>query len=82
MSRVGFEPTTHGLKVRAGQFAAVRGRSSTGKLGRIEPLVGSLSFARKPESWGAYFRQSPIAISKEDFDVLEDAITAAESTDE
>lgn len=39
VSRVGFEPTTHGLKVRAGQSAVVRGGSSTGEPGGFEPLV-------------------------------------------
>ena len=40
----------------------------------VKPLAGSLSFVKRPESWGAYFRKSPIAISGDDFNILSDAV--------
>ncbi len=39
VSRVGCEPTPHGLEVRTGSFVAGRGGSPTGSLRGIEPLA-------------------------------------------
>jgi hypothetical protein len=40
----------------------------------VRPLVGSLSFVRRPEVWGQYFRSSPVEILEADFRTLADAI--------
>jgi hypothetical protein len=42
----------------------------------VRPLVGSLSFVRRPEVWGMYFRSSPQEIPEGDFRVLADAVEA------
>jgi hypothetical protein len=45
----------------------------------VVDLVGRLSFVRRPQSWGAYFRTSPVAVTPDDFAVLEGAVRTAAS---
>lgn len=40
----------------------------------IKPLVPHLSFVRRPEVWGMYFRSGLIEIPEDDFSILKDAI--------
>ncbi|MBY5162099.1 EVE domain-containing protein [Salsipaludibacter albus] len=40
----------------------------------VRPLVERLEMVRRPESWGSYFRASPIEISADDFDLLRNAV--------
>lgn len=40
----------------------------------VRPLVKSLSFVRRPDVWGMYFRSSPQEIPEVDFRVLAEAI--------
>jgi hypothetical protein len=42
----------------------------------VRPLVGSLSFVRRPEVWGLYFRSSPQEVPEADFRMLADAVKA------
>jgi len=41
----------------------------------LKPLAASLSFVKRPEVWGHYFRVSPIRITSEDFNHLARAIS-------
>lgn len=43
----------------------------------VADLAPRLSFVRRPDHWGAYFRTSPIEVSPADFAVLESAVRAA-----
>jgi hypothetical protein len=44
----------------------------------VHHLVEQLELVRRPEVWGQYFRQSPIAVSEDDFRRLEAAVTDVE----
>jgi hypothetical protein len=43
----------------------------------VRPLVGQLSFVRRKDVWGQYFRSGLIEVSSEDFEVMAHAVRAA-----
>lgn len=48
----------------------------------VRALAPTLDVVRKPETWGAYFRQSPIRISEDDFERMRKAIESAAGKEE
>ena len=40
----------------------------------VQPMTPKLSFVKRPEVWGMYFRNSPKQIPKKDFALLERAV--------
>lgn len=40
----------------------------------LKPVAAGLSFVKRPEVWGHYFRVSPIHTTSEDFAFLQDAV--------
>lgn len=36
----------------------------------VAPIAGNLSFVKRPEVWGQYFRNTPFEISEDDFNAL------------
>jgi hypothetical protein len=43
----------------------------------VEPLISNLSFVKRPDVWGQYFRSSLVPIGKPDFDLLGRAVMRA-----
>jgi hypothetical protein len=43
----------------------------------VKPLVQELSFVRRPEVWGQYFRSGLVEVSADDFDVMANAVARA-----
>jgi hypothetical protein len=41
----------------------------------VSDLVAKLDLVRQTHSWGAYFRRSPLELSKHDFDIFSAALT-------
>lgn len=43
----------------------------------VEPLVGALSFVRRPAVWGQYFRAGLVRLGPDDLELLRSAVIRA-----